>query len=255
MMKTLMKVLLGVFLVFIVFPLLVVLMVDSDNENSSVPQQTQQRDMAQELKQQFAKHSSEIISRIKKEVKAGHVEQAFALARKYKRAGVNDPELNKILAQLAPKMKKIKEKRLLAQAKHIPASDIEANIKVYRQLVRLNSTNKYYRQKLEYYEKKKKQQEQERQRRLAMFGDPPVRSSWDGSYPVIERYLKKVAHDPDSIEIVKCTDVFYTKSGWLVGCYFRGRNAFGAKVMDAKWFTIRFNQVIKVEDANAYRWR
>ena len=48
--------------------------------------------------------------------------------------------------------------------------------------------------------------------RLVKFGKPPIASAWDGSYSAVERYLKKVAKDPDSVKIASCTSVMHTKT-------------------------------------------
>ena len=97
-----------------------------------------------------------------------------------------------------------------------------------------------------------KQREQAHRNRVAKFGDLPQRDSLFGGYYEVKKYLKSVAHDPDSIKFERCTNVYHTKSGWLVGCEFRGKNAFGAYVRNFNWFTIRYGQVIKVDEASAY---
>ncbi len=89
--------------------------------------------------------------------------------------------------------------------------------------------------------------------RVKKFGPPPVQSAWDGSYRVVERHLKDVANDPDSIKIAKCTEVsFHEKDGWLVACEYRGRNKFGGMVRNANWFVIRQSSVVRVEPMSRY---
>lgn len=124
--------------------------------------------------------------------------------------------------------------------------------------------------KTEYYvrlaqaEKERKQQEkiakeqarkeEQRKKRIERFGEPPTQSQWDGSYREVEKYLERVANDPDSIKIEGCTGVSHDDSqGWLVGCDFRGRNAFGGLVKNSNWFVIRHGAVIKALPAGTYK--
>ncbi|WMO12859.1 hypothetical protein [Pseudoalteromonas piscicida] len=156
-----------------------------------------------------------------------------------------------------------KTKELLAKLKKVPASEFKENKDLYQQLVNLNSDDKTYQQKFDYYskqlsqqqEKERKEQEKlkrEREARIAKFGEPPTQSAWDGSYYEVERYLERVANDPDSINIDGCTNVYHTESGWLVGCDYRGRNGFGGMIRQSNWFTIIHGQVIQMHDASAY---
>ena len=99
-------------------------------------------------------------------------------------------------------------------------------------------------------EKAKKKIEQ----RIAKFGEPPIQSSWDGSYSAVSRFLEDRANDPDSIKIIGCTEVsFNESSGWIVGCDYRGKNAFGGLVKNSNWFVIRKGQVIQALPSDAFR--
>ena len=83
---------------------------------------------------------------------------------------------------------------------------------------------------------------------VAWYGEPPRRSSWDGSYSSVKQYLKRIANDPESIKFSGCTGVEVTHDGWLVGCNYRGANAFGGIIRQAHWFTIRQDQVVQMHD-------
>lgn len=86
------------------------------------------------------------------------------------------------------------------------------------------------------------------------FGKKPEQSGWDGSYREVKRYLEAAANDPDSIKIETCTNVSYDeKTGWLVGCDYRGKNAFGGVVRNSNWFVIKNGGVFKMLPANAYK--
>lgn len=88
----------------------------------------------------------------------------------------------------------------------------------------------------------------------AKFGPKPTASTWDGSYYEVKRYLEKVANDPDSIKIQGCTPVSVDeKSGWVVGCDYRGKNAFGGVIKNSHWFVIKNGQVVKMLPADSYK--
>jgi hypothetical protein len=84
------------------------------------------------------------------------------------------------------------------------------------------------------------------------FGKAPERSGYDGTYRVVKNYLEVVMHDPDSLEMDTCTKVYRTDKGWLVGCDYRGKNAYGAMVKVFHWFTIRQNKVVQEHEESAY---
>lgn len=83
---------------------------------------------------------------------------------------------------------------------------------------------------------------------VAKLGKRPVQSAWDGSYYEVERYLKRTANDPDSIDIEGCTTVVAGTDGWNVRCRFRGTNAFGAKILLSQVFVIKNGQVVRTVD-------
>ena len=160
-----------------------------------------------------------------------------------------------ILAKTKIENKK-KEKEILKKLKKIPSSDFSQNLKLYKTLLSYNPDNKRYKTKVKFYtdkiNKEKAKKEKEISDRLVKFGKPPIASAWDGSYYVVEKYLEKVAKDPDSVKIASCTNVMHTKNGWLVGCTWRGRNGFGGMNVQSNWFTIRHNTVIRMDKASAY---
>lgn len=155
-------------------------------------------------------------------------------------------------------------KMLLDTLKATPKSNHKLKMDLYQKISNYNPKNETYKKKHAYYLKKvlaaekrakakKAKEEKQRLARIAKFGEAPVRSAWDGSYRAVEKHLKRVANDPDSIEIDNCTGVYHIKSGWLVGCDYRGRNGFNAMIRQSNWFTITHGQVIKVDKASAYR--
>lgn len=154
-------------------------------------------------------------------------------------------------------------KEILAKLKGIPTSQFQKNRDLYQKLVTYYPDNEKYIKKLDFYSAKIKEQQEkehikqeklkkEHEKRIALFGKPPVQSAWDGSYYEVERYLKRVANDPNSIKIDGCTKVYRTESGWLVGCDYRGRNAFGGLIRQSNWFSIVYGTVIQMHDSSSY---
>jgi hypothetical protein len=72
----------------------------------------------------------------------------------------------------------------------------------------------------------------------AVCGDGPRVSGWDGSIVAVERYMKDRANDPGSIEVSSCTVPALTKACWRSRCQVRGKNGFGALVLNAYTFYI-----------------
>ena len=145
------------------------------------------------------------------------------------------------------------KKEILKQLKKIPSSKYEKNKNLYQKLLNYEPNNKKYKEKVEFYSNKLKIATQKEKIKLAIFGEKPTQSSWDGSYYAVETYLKRVARDPDSVKISNCTQVYEGKEGWLVGCEWRGKNGFRGMNATVNWFTIRQNKVILMEKASAYK--
>lgn len=68
--------------------------------------------------------------------------------------------------------------------------------------------------------------------------EAPQLSPWDGGSFEVERFVKETAHDPSSVEVSRCTQPRLTDKCWELTCDVRGRNAFGAMVLDHKTFYV-----------------
>ena len=182
-------------------------------------------------------------------------------------------------AKILQLFNKENEEKLLAQVKKIPAKEFKKNKEIYAKLISLNPKEPLYKRKHDYYQaawtkqeqsrkrleaqreqnriRLKAKREKEKNRLVAKFGRRPIVGPGFSGYtsPEIEIYLRETAHDPDSIELDKCTDVKRTQHGWLVGCTYRGRNSFGGVVKKANWFTIRHERVVKVDPSSTYLWQ
>jgi hypothetical protein len=74
-------------------------------------------------------------------------------------------------------------------------------------------------------------------------GPRPENSAWDGSIFCIESYLKTVMNDPDSYSHVSTTIAVPEGEYWVATSTFRGKNAFGALVLNSKKFYIQQNRL------------
>lgn len=149
-----------------------------------------------------------------------------------------------------------REENLLAMLKTIPASQVENNLNKYYELLELRPSNTRYQAKVTYYQGKLRAQRSRIHAQQAKYGDAPVKS-WNGSYAEIDNYLQRVAHNPKSVDVAQCTQALFDKTaGWVVGCEYRAKNAFGGLVLAQDWFTIIHNEVIHHVDVRAsnYVW-
>lgn len=226
---------------------------------------------------EFQTNRAQIVSEIRSFISAGSYDKAAKQAEPY--LFLKDAEVNELHGHA---QKKAKESRLLASVERAPETDIDRRAKVYGELARLDPSNSAYQRKHAHYagkvearnkkaaaakaaadrkaaaeraarEKKLAAEKAKRDAVVAKFGESPTQSAWDGSYYEVERYLKHVANDPDSIDIDACTKVYRADDGWLVGCDYRGRNAFGGMIRKSNWFTIRHGRVVAMHDASRYR--
>lgn len=202
----------------------------------------------------FSDNKEIIYIDIESEIDKKNYRKAVAIAKKYY---LTNDEIILSLHNIA------KSQEIISSLKTISATNLKQNKKLYQELVKLNPDNQKYKEKLAYYsgeiraksEKERIEKEKdrkERETRIAKFGEQPTQSSWDGSYYSVERYLERVANDPDSIKMDGCTKVYYTENGWLVGCDYRGSNAFGGMIRQSNWFTIVHGTVTQMHEASAY---
>jgi hypothetical protein len=82
------------------------------------------------------------------------------------------------------------------------------------------------------------------QARVERIGPAPVMSAWDGGYYEVQRYLKRLLHDPDSLAFEGCTRPVEREDGWGVVCEYRARNGFGALRKEVGTFVIREGEVV-----------
>jgi|SRR5690625_295961 len=157
---------------------------------------------------------------------------------------VDDPEFWEVYNQA-------REQVLLDQARRIPASFTRENLEIYNELLSIDPSNTRYQERAAHYRGIIDQRRQAHRDHVARYGEPPEQRSW-GSYDVVRDYLQARAHDPRSIDIDTCTSVRRTDGGWLIGCDYRGKNAFGAVVRNSHWFIVRHGRVVAQHPFDRY---
>lgn len=153
-------------------------------------------------------------------------------------------------SELIALRRQAEELMLYEKTRNLPAADVSGNLKGYIKLLEFDPDNATYQKKKAHYQAKFDAWE----KKVAPFGPKPKPKSWDGTYREVERFLEQNLKDPGSLKMGSCTECYHNDLGWLVGCDYRAKNSFGGYVREAKWFTIRGGQVIKVEEADAYRF-
>ena len=158
---------------------------------------------------------------------------------------------------------------LLEEARALPASAYSANLDAYSKLLKLDPGNEEYEAKVAHYrgaldaqleqarletearaleeQRIAAEQREEQARREAKFGPQPVQSGWDNAVPIVKRYLKSIANDPDSIKYERWGALQYSETdGWIVTCDWRARNGLGGYVRQINTFVIRHERVVEM---------
>lgn len=203
----------------------------------------------------FKENKEKIIQEIKDLSKKQDHINALKLIGKY--SAINDKDLihlqKNISLDINQKAKKEKEKRLLEELKSISPTTIDRKNEIYKELSYMYPDNKKYIKEVAYYEKEIQKQKIEIEKENKIFGIQPIKN-YENIYIEVKDYLKQNMHDPSSLEFKSCTDVFRkSEKGWMVACQYRGKNAYGATVINTNWFIIRQGKVINVESIDKYK--
>lgn len=174
-----------------------------------------------------------------------------SLAKYYKKLAELEPDNDKYRSNLAKydrRLQKRLERKLYDRVQNIPAKNYKANMKIYEELVELNPDEALYKTRYNMY----KEKYDSLMKKLSKFGPEPEKTNPDGYYPEVEKYLKEHATYPETLVMEGCTNCYYTKDGWLVGCNFQEKDDFGITMSQFKWFTITNSTVRRVEHSQAY---
>ena len=85
-------------------------------------------------------------------------------------------------------------------------------------------------------------------------GQKPEQSGFDGSVPIVDRYLRDTLNDYESAEYLEWSPVTPTNINgewfWTVRLKLRAKNPFGAKILKEAYFVIRNDRVVSVTGLN-----
>lgn len=225
--------------IFALFVAFTVFVTQHQNEKAELVKAQEAKEQAEKLAQikqdnidYFNANRNEIISNVQKEISSKNYESAISLSTKYLVA--NDEELKSLHSSASKKLadirKQEKTNKLLAEVKKVPASELEKNNDLYKQLLTLHPENSTYKSKVDFYtkrieeEKAKQVAAAERKKRIER-----QFSAWDGSHRNLENVIKKAMNDPDSYEHAET--VYWDRGDHLVvRTTYRGKNAFGGVV-------------------------
>lgn len=144
--------------------------------------------------------------------------------------------------------KRIQE--LEAKVAKVPASDFDENIRLYRELQKLNPDSARYVDKIAHYQRKQKEAKAkaEADAKAAEVAAEVEKkrkgfhclSSWDGSHRGVKKYTEERMRDPDSFEHIetRITPVNANGEHTLIMKY-RARNAFGGMTVGITTATIK----------------
>jgi len=85
------------------------------------------------------------------------------------------------------------------------------------------------------------------EQQLALAGEEPKRSSYDGTYLSVKWFLKENMGDPASLKLEYCTQAYLSSAGWATQCTYRGKNGFGGMVKETNWFIVRKNAAVMLD--------
>lgn len=78
-------------------------------------------------------------------------------------------------------------------------------------------------------------------------GDMPSIS--DGAVEAVEHYLLRHANDPDSLRMAGCTLPDPSGAFWKTTCSYRGKNGYGAVVLNQGTFYVQHDTVVRMDGA------
>lgn len=176
------------------------------------------------LIEKFENNKNSIIQDINKKIGLGDYKNALISISKWKVVG--DKDINETF-------KAARSGVLLAELKAVPTEQYEKNLNLYTELSKLNPDAKQYNEKVAFYSAKAKQAKIKSdaisaRKKLIEGGF----SKWDGSHLALERHIIKSMNDPDSFEHVDTSYIDYGDYV-IVLTKFRGKNAFGGKVVNS----------------------
>lgn len=186
----------------------------------------------QRLSEDLSTNKAKILGDAKSAIDQKQYEGALQRTASYAKLG--DAEITALRAKATEAISKAKNtertKVLEANLKKVPLADTQQFLTIYQELYKLNSDNRIYKERSEFYtehlekEKQKKLDEAARKKQIEK-----VFSPWDGSVPQLVELVKGSMNDPDSY---KHDETRYIDHGdhLIVYMSYRGTNKFGGVV-------------------------
>jgi len=158
--------------------------------------------------------------------------------------GTSESEKIQALKEQDPQAYQQRIDDLEARVAKVPASDAAENLRLYKELQKLDPENARYSEKVALYEGKVR--EAEAAAEVAAKAEEKRKgfhclSAWDGSHPGVKRYVEERMRDPDSFEHIE-TRISPVNNGehTLIMSY-RARNGFGGMTVGKAVATIQNN--------------
>jgi hypothetical protein len=188
----------------------------------------------------YVAHHDSLLAHVTNLSRAGSHQEVQQLGRAWGRFA--DEAFAAVVARadstLAAAARAEKERALVAQVRSVPASEVERNRDLYRELVRLVPENGHYQSRLTHYQGILTRRQAEAAARTALFGPQPYGSS------EVRRFLRSIARDPKSVKIHECSRPGLGDEGWVVACDWSAANGFGGMNRAYNRFVIRHGSVI-----------
>lgn len=166
---------------------------------------------------------------------------ALAILRRISKADPADVAIKDRIKEIQNLQVKAREATLFAEARKLPATEVDRLHEIYGELTRLAPENVLYRERGAHYSKEwrriRKEKQAEERAAQARQAEEAIRkerirkhfSDWDGSHRALTEIVKKSMNDPSSYDHVET--VYWDKGDHLVvKTTFRGKNAFGGVV-------------------------
>jgi hypothetical protein len=176
------------------------------------------------LMEMFKSNKDSILQEINKQIDLGDYRNALASISKWRVIG--DKDINDAF-------KIARSEVLLTDLKSVPTEQYQNNLNLYTELATLNPETAQYDEKIAFYTSKANEEKIKTDAinaRQNLIGS--AFSKWDGSHLALERFVKSSMNDPDSYEHINTNYKDYGDYVFVL-TKFRGKNAFGALVVDS----------------------
>jgi hypothetical protein len=183
----------------------------------------------------YSNNETAILDSINTLVSSGQPNMALAKIDQYLEFA--DSQLAEVRADivvlLEHEKKQARKEAILKELRDIPVAEYSRNKALYGELLEIEPENAEFNRKYDFYSKKIQDQMIEAARAAARKDRIEGQFSlWDGAHSNLKSFIKDSMNDPGSFKHVET--VYWDKGNYLiVQTTFRGKNAFGAYVMNS----------------------